>query len=257
MSSYRIQSQLDTPKEWILDGRMFRIKSWEIKKDEIATLISSLVEDQYKINQIHDKNGELKGITLLYLHSEKDVELIRKTLLITSSGTELRKTSHISPSTIETRTIKTTAPLWVTKGRIYSVFSKYNSDPNTYDISVDQKMMIGVKYPIIRFHPTHVDRDGKNTKVNIVYVEFSPRSGNSKDSFIALSMEHRCVFKNIISSEEAVLIFDKWMVEKITTSENKKLKEKGLKGLDSSVGDLEKLEDRIDDGELKMIKMSI
>jgi hypothetical protein len=209
----RTQSQLDTPKEWILDGRMFRIKSWEIKKEEIDVLIKSIVKGPYKLNQIHDKNGELKGITLLFLSSEEDVELIRTTILITSSGTELRKTSHILTPTIETKTIKTTAPLWVTKAKLYNIFSKYNSDPNTYDISVDQKMMVGIKYPIIRFHPTHVDRNGRKTKVNVAYVEFSPVPEYSKDSFIALSMEHRCVFKNIISDEEAVLIFDKWMVE--------------------------------------------
>jgi hypothetical protein len=214
MANPRTQSQLDTPKEWILDGRMFRIKSWEIKKEEIKSLMDTIIKGEYALNQIHDKNGELKGITLLYLRSPDDVELVRTTILLTESGTELRKTSQVPFSTIPTKTIKTTAPMWVTKQRLQAVFGKYNSDPKEYDLLIDQTLTKGVKYPIVRFYPTRVDRNGKKTQVKVAYIEFSPDPRYAKDSFIALSMEHRCLFKNPISGEEALLIFDKWTVEK-------------------------------------------
>lgn len=147
MSSARIQSQLDTPKTWILNDRMFRIKSWEIKEDEIKQLLDSIVKHDYKINLIRGKEGELKGITLLYLNHKEDVETIRTNLLVTSSGTELRKTSQIPNCSILSRTIKTTAPLWISYDRMYKIFSKYNTDNDTYDLPIDHKITKGVKYP--------------------------------------------------------------------------------------------------------------
>lgn len=214
VANARIQSQLNTPKEWIMNNRMFRIKSWEIGEDEIRSLIDSLVKHKYSLNLIRGKSGELKGITLLYLTDDNDVEIIRTSVLITSSGTELRKVSQFPKSDIASRTIKTTAPIWVTHARVYSIFSKYNTDPQFYDISMDHKINKSTQYPLIRFHPTIVDRDGKMTHVNVVYVEFSPNPLCQNDSFVALSMEHRTVVKNNISGEMATLIFDKWTVEK-------------------------------------------
>lgn len=215
MTSLRIQSQLDTPKSWILGERMFRIKSWEIEKEEIHTLIASIVKGPFHINQINNKEGELKGITLLYINNPEDVEIVRKTLLITSSGTELRKISHIKENIIDSKTIKTTAPIWVTANKVREVFSKYNSDFTKRTLTVDKKVVESVEFPVVRFYPTIVDRNGKSTKVNVVYIEFSPEEAHKHDSFIALSMEHRCKFTNNISKEEATLIFDKWTVEKI------------------------------------------
>lgn len=214
VANARIQSQLNTPKEWIMNNRMFRIKSWEIGEAEIRSLFDSLIKHKYSLNLIRGKSGELKGITLLYLTDDYDVEKIRTSLLITSSGTELRKVSQISKSDIASRTIKTTAPIWVTHARVFSIFSKYNTDPQFYDISMDHKMNKSTQYPLIRFHPTIVDRDGKMTHVNVVYVEFSPKPSCQNDSFVALSMEHRTQIKNNISGEMATLIFDKWTVEK-------------------------------------------
>lgn len=210
----RIRMQLDIPKEWIMNGKMFRIKSWEIEEAEIRALIDTLVKHDYRINMIRGKDGILKGITLLYLTNKEDVEKIRTTLLITSSGTELRKISQLKESHIVSRTIKTTAPIWVTKEKILSIFSKYNTDAEEYDISVDHKFSKNTKYPLVRFHPTLVDREGKTISVNVVYVEFSPKFDSRYDSFTALSMEHRVEVKNNISGETAVLIFDKWTVEK-------------------------------------------
>lgn len=218
----RIKSQIDTPHKWILDGRMFRILSWEIEEEEIRELLHREIGDEYSLNLIRSKEGELKGITLVYLKDPEKVEKLRTTLLITATGTELRKTSHLPVTVIPTRTIKTTAPMWITRKKIYNVFSKYNSDPNKYDIIVDQTLAKGIQYPVIRFHQTTVDRDGKNTRVKVVYVEFSPNPEYKNDSFIALSMEHRCRFKNAISGEEATLIFDKWTIEKEPKKEHKK-----------------------------------
>lgn len=226
-SEARKISQLNTPKEWILDGRMFRIKSWEIEEKEIHTVVDSLVKHEFKINVIRGKDGVPKGITLLYLSDPEDVEIIRTNLLITETCTELRKISQLSNPENVSRTIKTTAPLWISKERILKVFSKYNSDPDSYDFKIDGVKVKGVKYPIVRFYPTTVDRDttdkdtgkvsAKKTKVNVVYVEFSPKEKCKYDSFIALSMEHRVPFYNSLSQEKATLIFDKWTVDKVTT----------------------------------------
>lgn len=191
----RINSQKNTPKEWILNGKMFRIKTWEIDEPELKDLFDSLIKNDYSMNVIRDKNGILKGITLLYVNNPEDVETIRTTLLVTSTKSELRKTSQMHDTNIKSRTIKTTAPISITKEKFYSEFSKYNSD-------------IGSKYPLIRFHPTYVDRKGKRTKVNIVYIEFSPKSECVYDSFIALSMQHR------LTIEKDILIFDRWTDEK-------------------------------------------
>lgn len=232
MSESRIRSQENTPKSWILDGLMFRILSWEIEKEEIEELIDSLIgKGNYSINQIRSKNGELKsgGITLLYVKSPEDSEKIRTTLLITSSGTELRKIPHSFIKNIETKTIKTTAPLWITKEKILDVFSKYNTDQNVYDMKIEGKLIKGVKYPLVRFYPTIVDRNSIKTKVNIIYVEYSPKSECKNDSFIALSLEHRCKFYNKLSKEEAVLVFDKWVIEKpIKDVIKEKIKSVGL-----------------------------
>lgn len=223
MSTPRLQSQLDTPKEWVTDGKMFRIKSWEIEKEEIDTLVKTLIQGEYSINVIHSKEGELKGITLLYVKDPEDAEKIRTTLLVTSSGTELRKTHPLRGSIVKTRTIKTTAPNWITKKRLLNVFSKYNSDPKRYDIAVDGTVIKGIRYPVIRFHPTNVTRNGVITPVKVVYIEFSPDPECIHDSFIAYSMEHRHVFKNPLSGEEATLIFDEWLVEKINVKDTEKL----------------------------------
>lgn len=228
----RIQSQLDTPHEWILSGKMFRIKSWEIEKDEIDRLCSQIIKGEYKLNQIHGKDGTLKGITLLHVSDPEDVERVRTTLMITESGTELRKTSQLTNAAIETRTIKTTAPIWVTKKKLLSVFSKYNSDKTNRTIKVDGRDIEGIQYPIIRFYPTEVIRDGSKTKVNVAYVEFSPLEKYKYDSLVALSMEHRCSFFNNISGEEAILIFDRWTVEKDPLKDKKKLKESAVAGPD-------------------------
>lgn len=203
----RIQSQLNTPKEWIMNDRMFRIKSWEIGEAEIRSLLDTLIKHKYSLNLIKSKNGLLKGITLLYLTNEDDVEKIRTSLLVTSSGTELRKVSQIPKCDIASRTIKTTAPIWVTHARVFSIFSKYNTDPEPHKGTQ-------LPYPLVRFHPTIVDRDGKLTHVNVVYVQYSDKPSSINDSFVALSMEHRSTVKNNISGEEATLIFDKWTVEK-------------------------------------------
>jgi leucyl aminopeptidase len=213
--SYRILSQEDTPSSWILGGKMFRIKSWEIKKEEIDRLCSTIIKGKYELNQIHSKDGDLKGITLLFISDRKDVEKIRKTILVTESGTELRKTSQLANSFISTRTIKTTAPVWVTSKKILKVFSKYNSDPTLRTLIVDKKEVNDVQYPIVRFFPTVVDRNGSKTKVNVIYIEFSPKESCKYDSFIALSMGFRCNLVNNISGEEATLIFDRWTVDKI------------------------------------------
>lgn len=209
----RIQSQLDTPHAWIL-GKMFRIKSWEIGKDEIENTVSKIIKGEYKINQIHNKEGELKGITLLYVQDPEDLERIRTSLLITDSGTELRKTSQLPLSLIKSRTIKTTAPLWVTKKKVLSVFSKYNTDKTKRCMKINKVEVQNATFPIVRFYPTIVNREGVMTKVNVIYIEFSPLEECKYDSLIALSMEHRCKFINNISGEEAILIFDRWTVEK-------------------------------------------
>lgn len=220
-ASLRIQSQLDTPHTWLLggeSGKMFRIKSWEIGIDEIDRLCSQIIKGKYKLNQIHGKDGTLKGITLLYVFEPEDVEKIRTTLMITESGTELRKTSHMTNAIVETRTIKTTAPIWVTKKKVLSVFSKYNSDMTKRSLKIDGEYVTDVMYPLVRFDPTEVIRDGIKTKVNVIYIEFSPLEEYKYDSLVALSMEHRCKFLNNISGEEATLIFDRWTVEPKTES---------------------------------------
>lgn len=215
MSEIRILTQKQTPSSWILDGRMFRIVSWEIESEEIEELIDSLIgKDSYSINQIRSKEGDLKGITLLFINDPAKVEIIRTTLLVTSGGTELRKTTPLKNNIVDTHTIKTTAPLWITKERILSVFSKFNSDPHTYDLIVDEKELKNVKYPLVRFYRTVVDRKGVKTPVNVIYIEYSPHSKYKYDSFIALSIQHRCSFENYLSKEKAVLIFDKWYTEK-------------------------------------------
>lgn len=220
-STLRIQSQLNTPSSWILDGRMFRIKSWEITKEEIDDLMKTLVKGSYSINQIHLREGDLKGISLLYLELPEDVEKIRTTLLKTSSGTELKKISQVKQNLIESRTIKTTAPIWITKDKILEVFSKYNSDPTERSIIIDKKLLENVTYPLVRFYPTEVNRNGEIIQVNVIYIEFSPKYESRYDSFIALSMEHRCKFKN--DDEEAILIFNKWTVEKIKDKKRTKV----------------------------------
>lgn len=217
-SEIRKISQLNTPHDWVINGKMFRIKSWEIEEEEIRAVIDPLIKHgPYKINVIRGRDGITKGMTLLFVEHPLDVETIRTSLLITETGTELRKTSHFPNSNNVSRTIKTTAPIWITKERMYKIFSKYNTDPDTYDMIVDKKHLKNAKYPIIRFHPKVVDRHGKPTKVNVLYVEFSPKDSCKYDSFIALSMEHRVVIENALSKEVVVLIFDKWTVDKVAS----------------------------------------
>lgn len=210
----RIQSQLNTPKKWIVNNRMFRIKSWEIEEPEIRSLLDTLIVHKYYLNVIRNKERVLQKITLLLLTNDEDVEKIRTTLLITSSGTELRKTAPLRNNVIPTRQLKTTAPIWLTYSRLMSIFSKYNTDMEYYDLPINHTIVKNVRYPLIRFHPTTVDRHGKLTKVHVVYIEFSPKISCQYDSFVALSMEHRSEIKNNISGDVETLMFDKWTVEK-------------------------------------------
>lgn len=213
----RIHSQLNTPKEWIMNNRMFRIKTWEIEETEIRALLDKLIVHKYYLNVIRNKEKQLQHISLLFLTDDSDVEKIRTTLLVTSSGTELRKTSQLKNNNISTRTLKSTVPIWLTHARVWSIFSKYNTDTKVYDnVVVDHKVLKNVQYPLIRFYPTTVDRKGKVAKVNVVYIEFSPNPACKNDSFIALSMEHRSEIKNNISGEIETLMFDEWTVEKPT-----------------------------------------
>lgn len=210
------ETQDNTPDEWILDGRMFRIKTWELSHEEVeSAILEHIPKDSFELSVIKDKTGESKGISLLYINDPEYVRKIKTHQLITRVGkiSNLRKISHIKDKEIETNTIKTTAPVWVSKERIFEEFKQYNSDPNKHVIKVDGAKKLR-EYPIIRMHQTKVMRGDELIKVNVIYVQFSSNEKYKYDSFIALSMKHRLEITNPITRERCTLLFDKWTTEK-------------------------------------------
>lgn len=205
--------QLDTPTDWIINGKMFRLKTWELQLPEIEECIKKYISGPFSLSQIKDKEGELKGITLLYVDTPTDAEKIRKILLITSGGTKLRKMPR-KISLPSTTTLKTTAPTWASKQIIREAFAKYNTDPGSYNLIVDQNISNNVSYPIVRFFQRKIERNGRTVPAVVVYIEFSPRKEFSDDSYVALSMVHRLEIKNPISGEKATLVFENWISDK-------------------------------------------
>lgn len=216
--------QFETPNDWAINGKMFRLKTWELQLSEIKDCIKKYINGPFSLSQIKDKEGELKGITLLYVDTPNDAEVIRKVLLVTSGGTKLRKMPRKASLPI-TNTLKTTAPTWASKHVIRDAFAKYNTDPGSYNIVVDQQILNNVSYPIVRFFQRKIERNGRTVPAVVVYVEFSPKKEFVDDSYVALSMVHRLEIKNPISGEKATLIFENWISDKEMVSQ---MKEKRL-----------------------------
>lgn len=217
MSTRKVVSrdyQKDTPTEWILGGRMFRLKTWELSYNEIESAITKLIpKESFELNVIQDKDENKKEISCLLVKDKDSIEKIRTNELVTTIGkvSKLKKVSHIKNNLIESRTIKTTAPTWVTKEMIFSSFLPYSSDKKIYKVKVDKNVKL-VQYPIIRVHPKKVLREGEMIDVNVIYVQFSPNSESKDDAFIAVSMKHRLPLSN--KNNSCVLLFDNWTKEK-------------------------------------------
>lgn len=210
----KVDFQKNTPSSWILGGKMFRLKTWELNHEEIESAIIKIIpKDSFILNVIQDKDENKKEISCLYVKDEENVEKIRTSELETTIGkiSKLRKVPQFKHHFIKSKTIKTTAPLWVTKNMIYQSFYIFNTDKKIYKMNIDGKVKL-TKYPVVRMYPTKVIRDGSETDVNVIYVQFSNKKECENDSFIALSINHKLLVKD--KNNCCKLLFDEWTKEK-------------------------------------------
>jgi len=144
----------------------------------------------------------------------------KKGEVLTSTIPKIRKYSR-NPGQCNF-TIKTTAPLWVSRAMIEEIFNKYSNDKESHTLVIEGRIMEDQRYPLIRFKPTNVMREDPKTgikvktTVNVIYIEYSPKPGCEDDALVAQSMQYRTYVTNPNDPlEVASLIFKPWTFDKV------------------------------------------
>lgn len=244
-----------------LQHHMIRLRTWELTESQILEAVRPFIKDgAFKLVVRTEKDGDPIGYSCLLVEKESDMDRIRCNELVVgesvtatpsqddtttsgqttgadqgaTSGTENRPSTSVIPRTVIKKTqkyvlpeghcrytIKTTAPLWVTKQMIKDIFDQYSSDQELYTLNIDGKICENQRYPIVRTSPRWVTRHGEKILVNVVYVEYSPKPGHEDDALVAQSMQYRTFITNPANPEERIsLIFNPWIVDKSEAKES-------------------------------------